>query len=215
MITRPVLLTGRKKENRAPLVVLAALLILVAVLIGLELWFMERYIPVYVDGTSMASTLRSGDWLYADGNAQPQRGDIIIIDVSDYTDEFGRPLFRQGSEPIGVIVKRLIAREGDAVRYENGLIHIRYAGTDDFVYLEEDYASGICGYFEETELKEGEIFVLGDNRLISYDSSEVGALKESDIIGVVPQWSVRIKSFTTGWERFRERINSLFGNRSH
>ena len=31
----------------------------------------------------------------------------------------------------------------------------------------------------------------------------VGCLEYRDIIGVVPEWAVRIKNFTTQWERQR------------
>ena len=35
------------------------------------------------------------------------------------------------------------------------------------------------------ELGDGDYFILGDNRVISKDSREIGAVREEDIVGVV------------------------------
>lgn len=198
---RPALMGRERRSWRAlPFVVLFAALF---ALICFEFVFAARFVPVYVDGESMEPTLMDGDWLYADRYRTPQRGDIVIVDVSDEEDGGGRPLFAG----IEVIIKRLIAVEGDTLRYLDGSLYLRYAGTDEFVRLEDPNANGDCGFFPEITLKEGEIFLLGDNRRTSHDSSEAGALHMENVIGVVPDWAVRCKSAITSWEGFRSRFS--------
>ena len=53
-------------------------------------------------------------------------------------------------------------------------------------------------------LGEGEIYVMGDNREVSLDSRRIKArLKESDIVAVVPQWSVRWRAEIKVFENIR------------
>ena len=103
------------------------------------------------------------------------------------------------------IIKRLIAMEGDKVRCTDGQVEICYAGTTEYVVLEETYAY----YFRPMEeydfaeylVGEGEIFFLGDNRNNSMDSrynEGYSHLKDSlytfdEIYGIVPDWAVKYR----------------------
>lgn len=184
------------------LVVVCALLF---ALLLLDLVFVRQYMVVQVSGRSMEVTLYDGDVLYADRFAVPERGDIVIINVSPYRETMGF----QGD----FIIKRLIALEGDSVLCEEHTVYVRRAGTEDFIPLDEPYTGGfLTGDFREVKVGEGEIFFLGDHRTNSTDSraAGVGCLKYTDIAGVVPEWSVKAKSFVGIWERFR----NLFGMRA-
>lgn len=123
-----------------------------------------------------------------------ERGDVIVVDVRSYGDEydFGNTQF---------LIKRLIAVEGDTVYCEDGEVYIRYAGTEEFVPLDEPYIpDGEIYSFGPYEVGTDEIFFLGDNRLNSKDSrykeglSHLDCLyKESDIYGIVPDWAIKYK----------------------
>ena len=149
---------------------------------------------VEVSGASMEHTLTTGDILYASRTAKPRRGDIVIIDVSQYR---GQYTFHDN-----YLIKRLIATEGDAVRCEGGVVSVRYAGEDAFTPLVEDYIGSPTGDFKEVEVGEGEIFFLGDNRGNSTDSRVLGCYFAKNISGVVLNWSLENKQEKTRLEIF-------------
>lgn len=197
-----------QRKKRSPLFVAGSVLLCIVVLALLlfavfNIWVHKECFLVEVSGDSMLNTVEDGDLLYVrEGKAE--RGDVVIISVKDYRGEDG--LHFSGD----FIIKRLIAVEGDTVRWENGKISIKYAGAENFILLDEDYVKGSTPHFEleenEVAVGEGQIFFLGDNRGNSYDSTEIGCLYERDIVGVVPGWSLKIKSFTTFWESMRTKV---------
>lgn len=193
----------RKKERRGTYLFIAVFLTLIALLVGWRIYWVNHFAGVAVSGTSMQQTLQSNDELimrYSDGS-DAERGDIIVVDVRKYTDK------------VDFLIKRLIAVEGDVVECEKGQVYITYAGTSERVALEEPYAYysssvGKYGYnFGKYTVGAGEIFFLGDNRLNSIDSryqeknaagepiySHIdGLYKATDIVGVVPEWSVKLR----------------------
>lgn len=198
-----------QRKKRSPLFVAGSVLLGIAVFALLlfavfNIWVHQTHFLVEVSGDSMLNTVENGDLLYVK-EAKAERGDIVIISVKDARGEDGTKFHFSGD----YIIKRLIAVEGDTVRWENGKISVKYAGDHDFTALEEPYANGATPRFEsgdEVIVGEGKIFFLGDNRGNSYDSTEIGCLDESDIVGVVPRWSLRIKSFTNLWESMRTRV---------
>ncbi len=196
---RPELLKGERESGLFAYIIAAiAIVFLTVVFVGI--WFRETYTAYQIEKQSMQNTLFEGDWVYAEHGAKAERGDIVILDVKK------RPVFSADT-----IIKRLIAVEGDTVKGEGGKVYLRYAGTAEFVELDEPYAVGAYD-FAECRLGEGEIFVLGDNRVPSYDSSKggVGALSEDMIVAVVPQWSVTHKTAVTNWENFRTDVREFF-----
>jgi signal peptidase I len=100
----------------------------------------------------------------------------------------------------------LIAKEGDKVRCENGRLEICYAGTQEFVLVDEPYAhyKDRNAYdFAEYTVGEGEVFFLGDNRNESkdsryYDYPNGSHLKDSlykmdNVVGYLPDWAYENK----------------------
>ena len=200
-----------QRKKRSPLVVIGSVILSVVVLALLlfavfNIWVHRNFFLVEVSGDSMLNTVEDGDLLYVkDGKAE--RGDIVIISVKDVCGEDGGRLNFSGD----YIIKRLIAIEGDTVRWDNGKISVKYAGSEEFTLLDEPYAKGATPPFEcgdtEVAVGEGKIFFLGDNRGNSYDSTEIGCLNESDIVGVVPNWSLKIRPFTNFWESMRTKVS--------
>ena len=202
---KPPRMLNERAESRAPYIVAAVIAVLLMAVLVLNILRTRYTFTVAVSGTSMEDTVFDGDIVYALRNAEAKRGDIVIIDVAD------DPVFSTGGRHTENIIKRLIAVEGDSVKCEGGVVSVKPAGGA-YAPLEEPYTKGETRDFPETELGEGEMFFLGDNRAVSHDSSsaDVGALPVSRIIGVVPDWAVSIKSFTTGWENFRLSLQKLF-----
>ena len=202
MVKRPQPLNQRKSNNLSCFFVILCALLAAALLF--DLWFVRRYFVVEVSGGSMENTLFDGDMLYADRAVEPQRGDIVIIDVSPYQED---GVFRGD-----FIIKRLIALEGDSIQCKGNILYLKKAGEDKYSRLEEPYTDFPTRDFGEVTVGEGEIFFLGDHRNNSTDSrvEGVGCLKLSDVVGVVPEWSVKYRKIIGAWEQFR----SLFSGRT-
>ncbi len=115
-----------------------------------------------VSGNSMMNTYENGDMFVAIRNADIEKGDVIVFTWDDE-----------------VLIKRVIATEGDVVRIEDGVVRV------NGLPIEEKYAVGDSGDMQRTEIGEGMIFVMGDNREHSYDSRKFGAISLENVIGKV------------------------------
>ena len=193
---------GIERENGFVLYIILAFLIFFALFF--RVWWTDHYGGVIVDGESMNQTLVNGEKLlmrYVENGEGLERGDVIVVYVGDYEE-------CKGIEG-GYLIKRLIAVEGDKVKCTDGQIFICYAGTDEYVALDEPYAhyTNPNSYdFQDQEyaVGEGEIFFLGDNRNNSCDSryKEYGGshldgklYKATDVYGVVPDWAIERSEF--------------------
>lgn len=198
-----------KKENSKLNFILNVVICVILVALVIEIIFASTYSGIYVVGSSMNNTLKGavetrvgnyyiadteGDYVYADRYAKPEYGDIVVVLRSDGTN----------------IIKRVIAKGGDTVKLEQGKLYIKYAGTQDFVYVEENYVddennnpleNNFCvgvGHLVE----ENKLFLLGDNRNVSVDSRASGDFPVDSVLGVVAEWSVNGKGFFTPLHRF-------------
>ncbi len=144
-------------------------------LVGILLVFMFLFRMVVVSGPSMMQTLQNGDSLILLSNVlykNPKYGDIVVASKSSFKD--GEP-----------IIKRVIATEGQTVDidFEQGIVYV------DGVALDEPYTNTPTNLFEGTvfplTVKEGCVFVLGDNRNDSMDSRslQIGQIDKRELLG--------------------------------
>lgn len=192
------------KERRASFILLSVFLAVILILGSLIGVLFITHMGVVVSGGSMKHSLEDGDRLFVKRArfCEADYGDIIVVDIGKYlTGEDGENI------EDGLIIKRLIAKEGDRVFCQAGVVKVWYAGDDGWTTLEEDYAYyGIEDFnkefyeFEEYVVGEGEIFFLGDNRSSEKSSIDSrykqdgcshinGLYKKEDIVGVVTKWS--------------------------
>lgn len=195
-----------KKDYVVDLIIGFTALILVAFLFFTSQFWIST---VRVQQTSMTNTLQDGDVLILDKLASPKRGDVIVFKQAENND----------------YIKRVIAVEGDTVYTQNGIVYVYYQldGKTVHLKLNEDYIKqpelGTYLYDTKTDipkvtLGKGEYFVLGDNRMNSVDSRTyfdsygnvnqnvnnsgyVGIVKQSQVKGVVHQFWINCKNFTT------------------
>ena len=189
---------GHERDEGYWLYIVFAFLLFLALFF--RVWWTSNYGGVVVDGSSMYKTLVSGEKLlmrYVEDGEGIERGDVIVVYVGDYEECSGI----SG----GFLIKRLIAIEGDKVKCRDGQISICYAGTNEYVPLDESYAyytnPSIYDFQgQEYVVGEGEIFFLGDNRNNSCDSryKEWGGshlngklYKATDVYGIVPEWAMK------------------------
>ena len=197
MAKRPEFLGEReRRESRVFSAVLIAACILLVLVFAADLYITNNFLLVIVDGQSMQNTLFEGDALYIDVHETPDRGDIVVLDVTDY------PEYPHDGDGVHYIIKRVIALGGDEVYAEDGVVYLKKAGEEEFSALEEPYARGETEDFSLVRVQEGEVFFLGDNRTVSLDSHTNGCLFLSDVVGVVTSFSLAHKDFIAGWVRF-------------
>lgn len=130
---------------------------------------------VGVSGPSMEETLQDGDWLVVSAFVtEPERGDIVIITQPNAYNE--------------PIVKRVIAVEGDKVDidFENAVVKINDKVINE-PYLGSPTKVDEGAWDYPITLKEGQLFVMGDNRMHSSDSRspDIGLINEKYILGQV------------------------------
>lgn len=168
-----------KKEHRAQSIlswVFAGLLGLALVLAVLLLWFS----PVYVADSSMMPALEEGDTIFYDRLYRHfhefQRGDMVVF---------------RDPESGSLLIKRVVALGGETVEAKDGILIIdgKY-GLD-----ESRYGATEPLYIPKTEVPEGKVFVLSDDRNYGEDSRKdvIGCLGPDDILGIV---RVRMRDFT-------------------
>ena len=124
-----------------------------------------------VRGNSMSPNLKEGEiLLFYRLDKQYNPGDIVLIRMAEQTE----------------YVKRIVAVEGDVVDLDaetgklliNGEVYI-----EPYIYTKTYAVSDKIPW--PLEVKEGQVFVLGDNREISKDSREFGCVSLSQITGRV------------------------------
>jgi signal peptidase I len=142
-----------------------------------------------VDGTSMATTLDSGDRVFVNKMSyrfgEPSRGDVIVLHQISGTSERD-------------LIKRVIALPGE--RIEVVSCEVRITDDDEITrVLVEPYldpavvAPGNCGGdTAPVEVPDEHVFVMGDNRGGSQDSRSLGPIHTDDLVG---------RAFVVFWPR--------------
>ena len=172
--------------------------ILFVLVLGLSRLFLWQ--PVKVDGHSMDTTLADGERLIVLDHTKINRFDIVVAKET----EDG-----QTKE----IVKRVIGMPGDTITYNDDTLYINGKEVDE-KYLDEykqafddDQLQDIYAYnslFQElaekadafttdsdgnteftVKVPKGEYYLMGDDRIVSKDSREVGTFPKSSIVGEV------------------------------
>ncbi|MBQ9846041.1 MAG: signal peptidase I [Oscillospiraceae bacterium] len=141
-------------------------------LIVITLIIVFAFRAVSVDGDSMLPTLHHGERLITTNLFYtPEKGDIVVLDKNN---ELGKPL-----------VKRVIATEGDTIRidYTTGDVYVNGELLEESYILEKIEPVSINDI--ETTIKEGYVFVMGDNRNDSLDSrsQNIGQVNTKNILG--------------------------------
>ncbi len=122
----------------------------------------------YVPTGSMKPTIGIGDRLlgckFLYWFTEPDAGDIVVFEPPE-----------QAHTDVSRFVKRIVAVEGDLVEVRDGALHVN--GTR----IKEPYATTAFYRLSPTEIPEGHLFVLGDNRNNSADGHVWGFLPKDNI----------------------------------
>lgn len=134
--------------------------------------------PVKVDGRSMYPNLEDGEIglmnVFSAKFMDIERFDVVVVYNEEKQENW---------------VKRVIGLPGDTVFAKDDVVYVNGLPIDE-PYLDNNYVNQIRDQgnvftedFEKVTLGEDEYFLMGDNRVISYDSRNVGPFKRDDIRG--------------------------------
>ena len=133
--------------------------------------------PFLVSGASMEPNYFGGDYLIIDEITyrfrEPQRGEVVVFRYLDDKKTF--------------FIKRIVGLPGERVKIANGKVTIFNEEHKNGLVLNENYIlqKEITSGNIDTTLSDSQYFVLGDNRLHSFDSRGWGPLPEDNLIGIV------------------------------
>ncbi|RSK26353.1 signal peptidase I [Bacillus sp. HMF5848] len=135
-----------------------------------------------VEGESMNPTLEDGNLLVVNKIGMKisdlHRFDVVVFHANEDED----------------FVKRVIGLPGDAIEYKNDTLYVNGTPYDE-PYLKNNKQTIIDGkltadfttkeYIQEGIIPDGYIFVMGDNRLGSWDSRHFGLVSMDKVVGIV------------------------------
>lgn len=131
--------------------------------------------PVVVSGNSMNPNLNNGELLLIRkigyNNDNIQRNDIVVL----------KTMNKDGKEE--EIIKRIIGLPREHISYKKNKLYVNYKFVEEsYIFRDtEDFnLEEICNC---SIIPDGKYLVLGDNRPVSYDSTEFGLIDEEDIVG--------------------------------
>lgn len=157
--------------------IIETLVVAAAIFVIVYLFLLQ---PHQVKGASMQPNFHDGEYILTDKISyrfsSPQRGDVII--------------FKSPTDPDVDFIKRVIGLPGEKVKISDGKVVIFNDQNKNGFTLVEPYningpTSGGKEAPQNTEITigQGQFFVLGDNRLESFDSRSWGLLPKGNIIG--------------------------------
>ncbi len=133
--------------------------------------------PFFVKGQSMEPNFENGNYLIIDELSYrfrvPERGEVIV--------------FKYPNDPSQRYIKRVIGLPGETIEIKEGKVIIHQQDSSVKVLDESSYLgqNSITSGDIKITIGEKEYFVMGDNRIASYDSRRWGLLPKENIIGRV------------------------------
>ncbi|MDQ4106643.1 MAG: signal peptidase I [Actinomycetota bacterium] len=147
-------------------------LIILVVAFALVFGFVRPFVveAFWIPSESMVPTLEVGDRVLVNKFiyrfTEPDRGDIVVFESVD----------GDGTD----LIKRVIALPGDTVAVRDGTLFVNGEPQRE-PYLNR--ALPDSSFYAPTEVPEGHVFVMGDNRTNSADSRVFGPLPKENIAG--------------------------------
>jgi signal peptidase I len=136
-------------------IVLAVVFMLagLGVVLGAVVLGRPSFVEVEVGGAAMAPTLEEGDLLTVDSEAEPRRGDMVVLDGEAFA-----------GQSAGLRVLRVMGVGGDELEYTGGEL------TRNGEPVSEPYASGTPLTDFTVTVPDGTVFLAGDARDNAVDS---------------------------------------------
>lgn len=124
-----------------------------------------------IEGPSMSPNLVDAQFLLVNKlsylASEPERGDVIV--------------FRSPRSPDEDLVKRVVALPNEEVEIKEGSVFVNGRRLNESSYFQNSVDRDIS----LIRVPDGAYFVLGDNRLHSRDSRDIGSIPRASIVGRV------------------------------
>lgn len=133
--------------------------------------------PHQIRGASMENTFFNGEYILTSRISYkfnpPKKGDVIV--------------FKSPKNPDIDYIKRIIGTPGDTIRISNNQVYVNgLLQTENYIATPTNlFQNGFLIEDMEISVPEGQLFVMGDNRMRSSDSREFGFIPIADVIGKV------------------------------
>lgn len=180
--TTPVAPLGNEKKEGTVikrfteyiLEVIKVILISLAIIVPVRYFLIQ---PFYVKGASMEPNFFDHEYLIINEISYrfnlPERGDIVV--------------FKYPRDPSQYFIKRILGLPNETLEIKNGKITVFNNDNRDGLVLEEEYLEEEVKTFGDRTISLGadEYFIMGDNRLASFDSRSFGPIERESIVGKV------------------------------
>ncbi|MBD8026161.1 signal peptidase I [Ureibacillus sp. Re31] len=178
---------------------------LVAILFGIVISFICReflFSPIVVKGASMVPTYENKD--------------VIIVSKISEIDRFDHIVFKSPVED-EYYIKRVIGLPGDTVEMKEDILIVNGIEYEEpYVNRETDNPFQrrvtenftLEDYTGEKTVPEGYLFVLGDNRLTSFDSRHYGLISIDAVLGESKMRIYPFNHFTLNWGKEEVEVKS-------
>ncbi|RKD27098.1 signal peptidase I [Ammoniphilus oxalaticus] len=130
--------------------------------------------PYLVEGSSMESTLKNHDKVLVNKAiylvSKPKHGDVIVLHATQEND----------------YIKRVIGVPGDKIEVRDDTLYINDRTVEEKYLSENKNNAAVKPLTEDIRplvVPEGKVYVLGDNRQNSLDSSELGPFDIDKVVG--------------------------------
>ena len=166
-------------------------LLAVVVIIPVRVFLFQ---PFFVQGSSMEPNFQDGQYLvisefgYKQTNVGLSGRFHFTVDSFKNIERQDVAVFHNPQNPEQFFIKRVIGLPGEAVEIRQGKVIIYNAIHPDGFVLDESAYLGASTFTQDTPrttLAEDAYFVMGDNRMFSYDSRSIGPVKKDKIVGRV------------------------------
>ena len=167
-----------KKTNAKPIIVLLSLMLILFLILAIENFPKSNKHKLKLTGYSMYPSLNPGDKITVDHDYYLDndilRGDIVAIK------------FKTRDE---ILIKRVIALPGDKFDIKDNSIYLnRELLLEPYLGDVQIDSEGMLLLESQLKRYEGYVpinsyIVLGDNRAVSFDSSDFGIIDEEQIVG--------------------------------
>ncbi len=163
---------ARRRQSSRRNAVEWAIVIVGAVLVAVVLrWLVVQ--AFYIPSASMEPTLEIGDRVLVNKVAyrfgEPNRGDIVV---------FARPP-NSSAGVVDDLIKRVIGLRGETIEAHDGAVFVNGEQLDEPWLAEGTFTPD----FAPVEVRDDQVFVLGDNRPNSEASNRFGPIDDDLIVG--------------------------------
>jgi signal peptidase I len=145
-------------------------IIAIAIVVPIRIFIAQ---PFIVSGSSMVPTFQDGQYLVVDEISyklgDPKRDDVIIFKYPNDTTKY--------------FIKRVIGLPNETVDIKGNEITITNKEHPEGLKLDQPFIKNEASNETHFQLKDGEYFVMGDNRPASSDSRYWGAVPRKLIVG--------------------------------